>query len=156
MCVHPFQVNRLFRAFTGALYQFQTCIKIILCTLIFLPQLFHKPQQFFFIYLPQLFHKPQQFFFIYFREDHSTPPFLPERTHKAKGITNTMGLIMVRTSNNNINNAFTSAVNVDVEVTVLRFCSKFVGFGIRTNFELYKKKKGCRLSKSPNPIHILK
>lgn len=96
------------------------------------------------------------FFFIYFREDHSTPPFLPERTHKAKGITNTMGLIMVRTSNNNINNAFTSAVNVDVEVTVLRFCSKFVGFGIRTNFELYKKKKGCCLSKSPNPIHILK
>ena len=141
MCVHPFQVNRLFRAFTGALYQFQTRIKIILCTLIFLPQLFHKPQQ---------------FFFIYFREDHSTPPFLPERTHKAKGITNTMGLIMVRTSNNNINNAFTSAVNVDVEVTVLRFCSKFVGFGIRTNFELYKKKKGCCLSKSPNPIHILK
>ena len=153
MCVHPFQVNRLFRAFTGALYQFQTCIKIILCTLIFTPCLFHPCTS---SYPPQLFHKPQQFFFIYFREDHSTPPFLPERTHKAKGITNTMGLIMVRTSNNNINNAFTSAVNVDVEVTVLRFCSKFVGFGIRTNFELYKKKKGCRLSKSPNPIHILK
>ena len=129
----PFRSTAFFRAFTGALYQFQTCIKIILCTLIFLPQLFHKPQQ---------------FFFIYFREDHSTPPFLPERTHKAKGITNTMGLIMVRTSNNNINNAFTSAVNVDVEVTVLRFCSKFVGFGIRTNFELYKKEEKAAASPS--------
>lgn len=62
----------------------------------------------------------------------------------------------VNTSINNMNNAFTSAVNVDVEGTVLRFCSKFVGFGIRTNFELYKKKKGCSLSKSPNPTHILK
>lgn len=64
--------------------------------------------------------------------------------------------MMVRTSNNNISNAFTSAINVDVETTVLRFCSKFVGFGIRTNFELYKKEKGCSLSKSPNPTHILK
>lgn len=62
----------------------------------------------------------------------------------------------VNTSINNMNNAFTSAVNVDVEVTILRFCSKFVGFGIRTNFELYKKEKGCSLSKSPNPTHILK
>lgn len=137
----PFRSTAFFVRLQEHFISFKPVLRIILCTLIFPPQLFHKPQQ---------------FFFIYFREDHSTPPFLPERTHKAKGITNTMGLIMVRTSNNNINNAFTSAVNVDVEVTVLRFCSKFVGFGIRTNFELYKKKKGCRLSKSPNPIHILK
>ena len=72
------------------------------------------------------------------------------------GNINKIGLMIVSTNIINTKMAFTLADNVDVEVTVLRFCSKFVGFGIRTNFELYKKKKGCCLSKSPNPIHILK
>ena len=44
--------------------------------------------------------------------------------------------------------------DVDVEVTVLRFCSNFIGFGMDEIKTLYKKKGRC-LSKSPNPIHIL-
>ena len=38
--------------------------------------------------------------------------------------------MIVSTSINNMKMAFTLADNVDVEVTVLRFCSKFVGLGI--------------------------
>lgn len=49
--------------------------------------------------------------------------------------------MIVSTSINNMKMAFTLADNVDVEVTVLRFCSKFVGFGIWTNFELYNKRR---------------
>lgn len=37
----------------------------------------------------------------------------------------------VRTNINNMDAAFTLATNVDVEVTILRFCSNFMEFGIR-------------------------
>jgi hypothetical protein len=37
----------------------------------------------------------------------------------------------VRTNINNMDAAFTLATNVDVEVTMLRFCSNFMEFGIR-------------------------
>ena len=37
----------------------------------------------------------------------------------------------VRTNINNMDAAFTLAANVDVEVTMLRFCSNFMEFGIR-------------------------
>lgn len=46
------------------------------------------------------------------------------------GNINKMGLMIVSTNIINAETAFTLADNVDVEVTVLRFCSKFVGFGI--------------------------
>ena len=39
--------------------------------------------------------------------------------------------MIVSTSINNMKMAFTLADNVDVEVTVLRFCSNFMKFGIR-------------------------
>lgn len=61
----------------------------------------------------------------------------------------------VRTNINNMDAAFTLATNVDVEVTMLRFCSKFGRVWHLNKFELYKKKKGYCLSKSPNPIHII-
>lgn len=38
--------------------------------------------------------------------------------------------MIVSTSINNMKMAFTLADNVDVEVTVLRFCSNFMEFGI--------------------------
>lgn len=143
MFVHSFQVNRAFRAFTGAPYQCHICsIPVWRLHILIIP--------------PQLFHKRTHLLYCRFGYNHSASPLFIERTHKAKGIQNRIGLMKVNTSINNMNNAFTSAVNVDVEVTVLRFCSKFVGFGIKTNFELYKKEKGCSLSKSPNPTHILK
>ena len=37
----------------------------------------------------------------------------------------------VRTNINNMDAAFTLATNVDVEVTMLRFCCNFMEFGIR-------------------------
>lgn len=39
--------------------------------------------------------------------------------------------MIVSTSINNMKMAFTLADNVDVEVTVLRFCSNFMEFGMR-------------------------
>ena len=37
----------------------------------------------------------------------------------------------VRTNINNMDATFTLVTNVDVEVTMLRFCSNFMEFGIR-------------------------
>lgn len=47
------------------------------------------------------------------------------------GTTATLPILIVSTSINNMKMAFTLADNVDVEVTVLRFCSNFMEFGIR-------------------------
>ena len=64
---------------------------------------------------------------------HNWPPFFAEMKQAINGNRNKIGLMIVSTSIINTKMAFTLADNVDVEVTVLRFCSNFMEFGIRWN-----------------------
>ena len=73
--------------------------------------------------------------------------------HATNGRVNRTGLMMVRTSIINTDTAFTLAVNVEVEGTVLRFCSEFVGFGIEQILSYTEKERLSSLQVAKPDTH---